>query len=192
MKNLKTTIFSVTLLGTTFVALGYWCEKCRTHHEWPGECVALANLSCDRENYNTMFKEDFYKAIKGKISHCRNVGEARCIMDEIRGVLSTKEEEIRKEEWEIRCRSLLNLSWTQERINEVRKLLDHVSTEMINHSIRRDCGFCFDDEILNWSEVFGSDCETTPALPNHGDGWNEVSNEPDLWDSGYASSPFGC
>ena len=93
MKNLKTTIFSITLLGTTFVALGYFCRRCGIDHEWPGECIGL---SCDRgEGYDTMFKEDFDRAIKNKKSHCRNAGEARRIIGEINSLLDTKEREIR-------------------------------------------------------------------------------------------------
>ena len=183
MKNLKTTIFSVTLLGTTFVALGYFCKWCGTDHRYLMDCPAY---NCGiGEASDTIVKEYVVSLVKDEIKHCRNAGEARRIISEINGLLNTKELEMRYSE-------ILGLLHTQKSIEETRKGLEDVSKAMINHSINRDCGFCFDDEILNWSEVFGSDCETAPALTNHRDSWNEGSNEPDPWDSRHSSSPFGC
>lgn len=188
MKKIKTTTFSFGLLGTTFIALGYFCEKCRMTHEWPGECNALVFLSCGMEDaYDTMLKEDIDKAIKDKIRHCRTAGEAFGVMSELGSILTAKETEVR-------YRGLFNIHWTQERIDEVRKLLKNVSETMWNHSVHKDCGRSVGmimDEILNWDEVFGAGC-THEYIPSIYESGYDCTWQYDSENWEYDFSPFGC
>lgn len=187
MKNLKTTIFSITLLGTTFVALGYFCEKCRIDHERLSECAAFirgpdeTRLELMREYIANLVKQDSMASIK-RHEAPGDKGSFQYIFSRY---LSLREFELQYSEF---C----NLGL--ECCLKVRKFFEDARAD-VNGRIRdyyTARGQCAWETISDWSEVFGSDCETTPALPNHGDGWNEGSNEPDPWDSGYSNSPFGC
>ena len=44
MKNIKGLIFGAGVLGSAFVALGWWCDRCNVHHK--GACPLDSLLGC--------------------------------------------------------------------------------------------------------------------------------------------------
>lgn len=161
-EKLKTMIFSIALLGTTFVALGYFCERCHTEHNYISECASdpWHKYGPEEQNrrLNEIYKMYIYSIAKNEIKkYCRDGYGAQEVINKIRDIL-------REQEWHSRYYNLFSdhnftSEWTQERIDEGRKSLDEI--ERIIRDYHKTSG-CSMDSPMDWEVVFGSGSKSVP------------------------------
>ena len=166
MKNLKTTIFSVTLLGTTFVALGYFCEKCRTNHEWLGECIGFGrdgerNVAQDKARYENCVTS----IVKDSIRHCHSCDNANAVIGKLRRLLEIKE-------FQRKYRDLWDIGFDEKWLRAFGEFLDDMDGRIKNYKNSHN------ENVINWEEVFGDSKFTLSSPDNENDHVFENENDP--------------
>lgn len=170
MKNLKTIVLSLGLLSTTFIALGYFCEKCRVKHESLSDCTAKGTEDETFRNYITSIVRD---AIRKR---CHNYGDIMDVTGKFREIFEEKE-------LELHYRDLFhNIRWSQQHIKDAYEILKVTDSLMWKYSTAHNA--CMDWPVPDWSEVFGSDCKTAPET-------TDPEDKNDVFSSDNREYPFG-
>lgn len=185
MKNLKTIIFSFSLLSTAFISQGYFCERCRTNHQRLSDCTAFEHRTKSAEdamlrNYITSIVKD---AIK---EHCSGYSDASSIIGKFHNIFEEKELELRYGDL------FHNIRWSQGRIEDAYKILNEVNSLIREYyDTHNGCPH----SVFDWSEVFDYGCESVPAITDHEANYGCEQHDLDVYDSStweYDFSPFGC
>ena len=169
MKNLKTIVLSLGLLSTTFVALGYFCEKCRVNHERLSDCRAKGTEDETFRNYITSVVKD---AI-------RKQGPFRSDAYEVFGIIHHI---LKEKEFELLYRDFFSINWSKERIQQTRDFMLDVEKQI--HNYESSHTNFMPNLPINWDEVFGSDCKSAP-------GTTDPEDKNDVFNSDNWEYPFG-
>lgn len=150
MKNLKTMVLGFVILSTAFVAWGYFCEKCRTIHQWPGECIVF-----DSSKNNARIMNYITNLIKDELRRCPSLDRADEVILKFRYIFEVKE-------LEYRYYHLWTTAWDQNLLQEIREFLDDLDRRIM------DYGHSNNGSVIDWEEILDDSSEFVSTSSNNG------------------------
>ena len=165
MQKLKKLYLTLPLLGTAFVAFGYYCKYCNMDHAKATECPRSAIV------------KTIYEIVKDKLSHCKSVNDAGSIISSIGNILAIKKKEML-------YKDILDSFSTTEQLEVALNVINDMI--LIASHYACDHGYYDWEQVpFDWDKVFGSDCDSASTLPNSEANQKKDLEEHDVFESGY-------